>query len=111
MPEHTRFMVKHAVTGKMLLDSDGQPVKYTLDPLPNDGWRFTVNELDHSQVEPILELQSELNVFLFETSDDQPIVKNWYYVKSGGVEYDSSQRSLTITADSRIRYLPSDYYE
>ncbi|NOU96381.1 hypothetical protein GC093_24655 [Paenibacillus sp. LMG 31456] len=106
-----RLLVKHAVTGKMLLDSDQQPVTHTLVALPDGGWKLSILEADPDKVERILQFKHELNVFIFEASEGQPIVKNWYYVKDGHVEYEEANSLLTIVAASHITYLPSDYLE
>jgi hypothetical protein len=109
MPDQITLLVKHAVSGRMLLDSSKQPVTYTLDPLPDDGWKFTIRINDRDTVERILSLKDELNVFIFEEAEGQPVTKNWYYVNQGLVEYDEAQVRLTIVADSHISYKPSDY--
>jgi hypothetical protein len=109
MQDQVKLLVKHGVSGRMLLDSSKQPVNYTVDPLPNDAWNFTIEISDRDTVDQILGLKDELNVFIFEEAEGKPVVKNWYYVNPDLVNYDPAQRRLTIGADSRISYLPSDY--
>jgi hypothetical protein len=103
-----RLLVKHAVTGVMLLDSDQINVKYTIEPL-SSGWNIIVHVADQAIAAKIMELKHELNVFLFEEFDDKPILKNWYYIKEGEVQYDQESHRLTIYADSHILYNPEKY--
>ncbi|MNI14575.1 hypothetical protein D3C73_678390 [compost metagenome] len=111
MPKQVRLLVKHAVTGKMLLDSDQQAVTHSLTALPDGGWKLSVIDADHDKAERIVQLKDELNVFIFEAPEGQPVVKNWYYVNEGHVEYEEAQNLLTIFAASHITYLPGDYWE
>lgn len=104
-----RLLIKHAVTGKMLLDSDAAPVSFTLKE-EQPGWTFEISLPDPAAAEPIVRLRHELNVFRFETLEDGTIRKNWYYVKDGVVRWDEAARKLVIYADSHITYLPTDYY-
>jgi hypothetical protein len=110
MPDQVTLLIKHAVSGRMLLDSRKTPVTYTLDLLENDGWKFSIHSMDRNTIDLILSLKDELNVFLFQEAEGQPIVKNWYYVNPGLVDYDDAGGCLNIGADSHITYLPSDYY-
>lgn len=102
------FLVKHAVGGRMFIDSNKQDVPYTIVP-QGDGWRFTVSVSWSEKIEELLACKDELNVFVFREFDDQPTLKTWYYVKDGPVEFDAEQGSLTIVADSRIEYYPHEY--
>ncbi|NIK79073.1 hypothetical protein FHS15_004231 [Paenibacillus castaneae] len=102
------FLVKHAVGGRMFIDSTKQDVSYTIIPF-GEGWRFTVSVPWSNNIEELLRLKEELNVFVFREFDDQPTLKTWYYVKDGPVEYDADQSCLTIVADSRIEYYPHEY--
>lgn len=102
------LLVKHAVGGRMFIDSNKQAVAYTVDP-HGDGWRFTIDVAWSEVIEELLSRKEELNVFIFQEFDDQPTLKTWYYVKNGPVEYNSDQARLTIVADSRIEYYPHLY--
>ncbi|WP_054025547.1 hypothetical protein [Bacillus sp. FJAT-28004] len=102
------FLVKHAVGGRMFIDSNKQEVPYTLVP-QGEGWRFTVSVPWSEVIEDLLAHKTELNVFVFHEFDDQPTLKTWYYVKDGPVEYDADENSLTIFADSHIAYYPHEY--
>lgn len=102
------FQVKHAVGGRMFIDSNKQDIPYTLVQ-QGEGWRFTVNVPWSENIEALLALKQELNVFIFQEFDDEPTLKTWYYVKDGPVEYDAELSSLTIVADSRIEYYPHEY--
>jgi hypothetical protein len=102
------FQVKHAVGGRMFIDTNKEDIPYTLDQ-HGKGWRFTVNVPWSESIERLLALKQELNVFIFQEFDDQPTLKTWYYVKNGPVEYNAESSSLTIVADSRIEYYPHEY--
>jgi hypothetical protein len=104
----TTFQVKHAVGGRMFLDTNKEAVPYTLTP-QGEGWLFTVHVPWSEKIAELLAHKQELNVFIFKEFEDQPTLKTWYYIKDGPVEYDSDQESLTITADSRIEYYPHEY--
>lgn len=103
-----RLLVKHAVTGVMLLDSDQIIVEYKIEPL-SSGWNITIQVADQAIATKIIGLKHELNVFLFEEFDDKPIHKNWYYIKDGEVQYDNDLHRLIIYADSHISYNPEKY--
>ncbi|WP_419875711.1 hypothetical protein [Candidatus Pristimantibacillus sp. PTI5] len=102
------FQVKHAVGGRMFIDSNKQDVPYTLIP-QGQGWKFTVSMPWGPMIEDVLAHKEELNVFVFQEFDDQPTLKTWYYVKDGPVEFDAAESKLTIIADSRIEYYPHEY--
>lgn len=102
------FLVKHAVGGRMFIDSNSQDVPYTIVSY-GEGWRFSVNVPWSGKIEELLACKDELNVFVFQEFDDQPTLKTWYYVKDGPVEYDTDKSSLTIVAASRIEYYPHQY--
>ncbi|WP_424766531.1 hypothetical protein [Paenibacillus sp. sgz302251] len=102
------FIVKHAVGGRIFIDTNKQDVSYSVIP-EGEGWRFTVSVPWSEGIEELLARKEELNVFVFQEFDDQPTLKTWYYVKNGPVEYDAGQSQLTIVADSRIEYYPHLY--
>lgn len=102
------FLVKHAVGGRMFIDSSKQNVPYTLVP-EKEGWKFTVQVPWSEAIEELLALKTELNVFVFQEFEDKPTLKTWYYVNKGPVEYNSEHTSLIIVADSRIEYYPHLY--
>lgn len=102
------FLVKHAVGGRMFIDSTKEYVSYTLHP-HGDGWKFTVDLPWSGMIEELLKHKEELNVFVFKHFDDEPTLKTWYYVKDGPVEYDQEQGVLTIYAASSIPYYPHLY--
>ncbi|MGG1634628.1 hypothetical protein [Paenibacillus sp. NRS-1760] len=102
------FLVKHAVGGRMFIDSNKLEVPYTLVP-QGEGWRFTVSVPWSESIEELLAHKAELNVFVFQEFDDKPTLKTWYYIKDGPVEYNADENSLTIVADSHIAYYPHEY--
>ncbi|MEV5029834.1 hypothetical protein [Paenibacillus sp. LPE1-1-1.1] len=102
------FQVKHAVGGRMIIDSNKHDVSYTLVP-QGQGWKFTVSVPWGPMIEELLAHKEELNVFVFQEFDDQPTLKTWYYIKDGTVEFDAAESKLTIIADSRIEYYPHEY--
>ncbi|OMF37261.1 hypothetical protein BK133_06570 [Paenibacillus sp. FSL H8-0548] len=102
------FQVKHAVGGRMFIDTNKQHIPYTLVQ-HGEGWIFTVDVPWSEAIKELLAHKQELNVFIFQEFDDQPTLKTWYYVKDGPVEYDTEHNRLTIAADSRIEYYPHEY--
>lgn len=104
-------MVKHAVTGRELLNNNKHTFTYELSDLPAGGFRMTLMNVPEEIVQDILTLQNELNLFRFELPEDAPQIKHWYYVKEQGVQYQADQHELIIEAASEIVYLPSEYLE
>lgn len=103
------FIVKHAVGGKIYIDTGKRPVDYKLEQEGDGGWRFTIRMPEGEAVEEILRLRQELNVFVFREEEGKPTVKTWYYVGEGPVTYERSAQVLTITAASKIEYVPDTY--
>ncbi|MGO4545252.1 hypothetical protein AB4Z29_10660 [Paenibacillus sp. 2TAB23] len=102
------FQVKHAIGGRMFIDSNKHGVPYTQEA-QGQGWRFTAHVPDGPMLQEVLAHKHELNVFIFQEYEDQPTLKTWYYIKDGQVEYDADKGILTIIADSRIEYYPHEY--
>ncbi|MBO9604798.1 MAG: hypothetical protein J7639_02550 [Paenibacillaceae bacterium] len=102
------FIVKHAVGGKIYIDTAKRPLAYKVTP-HGDGWKFVVQWPNCDDVAELLRLKQELNVFLFHEYADRPTRKTWYYVSDGPVAYDPGREVLTIVAASRIEYVPDDF--
>ncbi|SEK50304.1 hypothetical protein [Paenibacillus sp. OK003] len=109
MTQQEWFMVKHAVTGRGLVNSKTDSMSYRYQR-EGTGFVFTVTGLEQQVVDRIMELRQELNVFRFVQRKDQPLVKHWYYVQGDQVQYDGESHTLTIYAESEIRYVPEDYF-
>ncbi|ALS22933.1 MULTISPECIES: hypothetical protein [Paenibacillus] len=103
------LLVKHAVGGRTFIDTGKQSVEYKLEQ-SGDNYKFTLSVPPDSNVEEILRWKSELNVFVFYESDDQPTKKVWFYVKDGPVAYDPQNKQLTIVAQSKIEYVPDLFH-
>jgi hypothetical protein len=102
------LMMKHAVGGRIFIDSSKQTVEYVWEP-SEAGWKFVVNTPMNGEIEELLRLKTELNVFVFQQVEGQPMKKIWFYVHEGPVTYDADQAQLTVYARSRIEYFPGDY--
>ncbi|MFC5703082.1 hypothetical protein ACFPVX_17470 [Cohnella faecalis] len=102
------FIVKHAVGGEIYIDTAKRAVDYRVEPA-GAGWTFTVHSPLVPELEEILRMKDELNVFIFREYDDRPTVKTWYYVGDGPVKYDPERGELTIAASSHIEYVPDSY--
>ncbi|MGN7763073.1 hypothetical protein [Paenibacillus sp. 22594] len=104
-----RVLVKHSVTGRMLVSStDG--VTYTFDQR-GDLTLITLFGVPADKGAAVVELRSELNVFRFEEPVGGPNIKHWYYVGDNLVAYDISSECLTIAVQSEIEYRPDQYWE
>ncbi|MBN2981119.1 MULTISPECIES: hypothetical protein [Paenibacillaceae] len=105
------FIVKHAVGGKIFIDTGKRPVPYKLEEKADGGYRFTVTTPRGPEIEELLELARELNVFVFRdySEENEPTIKTWFYVKDGPVAYDDGRQALTIDAESKIEYVPDRY--
>lgn len=102
------LVVRHAVGGRTFIHSEQPSMAYSVT---NEGkaWTIAVNLTPEVNIQELLHWEDELNVFLFQEFEDQPTKKIWFYVKEGPVTYDEQLRRLTIHAESRIDYLPSEF--
>ncbi|MRN51526.1 hypothetical protein [Paenibacillus monticola] len=104
-----RVLVKHSVTGRLLLSStDG--LTYTFDHA-GELTLVTINGVPADKGAAVVELKSELNVFRFEEPQGGPIIKHWYYVGDNPVTYDEAAQRLTLSVQSEIEYRPDQYWE
>ncbi|OWA34188.1 hypothetical protein B9G55_17860 [Saccharibacillus sp. O16] len=104
-----RILVKHAVTGRMFVNSAADDVTYELER-QDGGTILTIRGIAPWLAEEIIQVQRELNVFHFEEPNGQPPVKHWFYVGEHDVSYDSTASTLTIRAGSEITYKPDEYW-
>ncbi|WP_157794173.1 hypothetical protein [Paenibacillus donghaensis] len=104
-----RVLVKHAVTGRMLLSST-EGLTYSFDQA-GALTVITIEGVTADQGAAVVGLASELNVFRFEEPPDGPVVKHWYYVGDNPVRYDETTNTLTLTVQSEIEYRPDQYWE
>ncbi|MEK3673874.1 hypothetical protein [Paenibacillus sp. FSL R10-2771] len=109
MAEQERVLVKHSVTGRMLISStDG--IGYTFDE--QGGLTvITLTGVPADKGAAVAELKAELNVFRFEEPAGGPVIKHWYYVGDHHVVYDAATGRLTIAVQSEIEYRPDQYWE
>ncbi|WP_342438535.1 hypothetical protein NSS79_05135 [Paenibacillus sp. FSL L8-0436] len=109
MAQQERVLVKHSVTGRLLVSSTDGPT-YTFDP-QGALTVITICGVASDKGAAVVELKSELNVFRFEEPAEGPIIKHWYYVGDNAVDYDASSGCLTIAVQSEIEYRPDQYWE
>ncbi|GGA27229.1 hypothetical protein [Paenibacillus physcomitrellae] len=107
-----RVLVKHAVAGRMLLDTSKEAgVTYEVSRSGGE----TVIELLGVAPEigaAVMSLKEELNLFLFEEPEQGDTIKHWFYVNSGDkVHYEENGGVLRISAGGEIIYNPKDYWE
>lgn len=103
------LIIKHSVGGKIFIDTAKQPLPYEIREQPDGCFCITAQTEWNENIEQLLELCQELNVFIFREYDDRPTVKTWYYVNEGPVEYNRDRRELSVTAASKIEYVPDNY--
>lgn len=109
--DHDRILVKHAVTGRMLVNSGTDDVTYTLERTGDDGAAvLTIQGISPWLAEDIRGMQRELNVFHFEEPPGEPPVKHWFYVGEHDVAYDEATSTLTIVTGAEITYKPDEYW-
>ncbi|QUL55855.1 hypothetical protein KDC22_04715 [Paenibacillus tritici] len=108
MAEQERVLVKHSVTGRMLVSSM-EGVGYTFDE-QGGLTLITLTGVTADQGAAVVELKTELNVFRFEEPADGPVIKHWYYVGDNPVTYDADSGRLTIAVQSEIEYRPDQYW-
>lgn len=104
-----RVLVKHSVTGRMLVSST-EGVSYSFDR-QRDLTLITLCGVSADIGLAVVELKAELNVFRFEEPEDAPVIKHWYYVGDNPVDYDSSSGCLKIAVESEIEYRPDQYWD
>jgi hypothetical protein len=109
MAQQERVLVKHSVTGRLLVSSTDGPT-YTFDP-QGELTVITICGVASDKGAAVVELKSELNVFRFEEPAEGPVIKHWYYVGDSTVDYDASSECLTIAVQSEIEYRPDQYWE
>ncbi|MCQ4086522.1 hypothetical protein [Saccharibacillus sp. JS10] len=109
--DHERILVKHAVTGRMLINSGTDDVTYELERSGEGGGAvLSIRGVAPWLAEEIRGMQRELNVFHFEETPGVPPVKHWFYVGEHDVTYEASTSTLTIHTGSEITYNPSEYW-
>ncbi|MEK4009191.1 hypothetical protein [Paenibacillus sp. FSL M7-0896] len=108
MAEQERVLVKHSVTGRMLVNSM-EGVGYTFDE-QGGLTLITLTNVAPDKGAAVVELKTELNVFRFEEPADGPVIKHWYYVGDQPVTYDADSGRLTIAVQSEIEYRPDQYW-
>jgi len=102
------LLVKHAVGGRTFIHSEQHSTAYLVTG-GGEAWTITGSITADVDIQELLRWKNELNVFVFQEFEDQPTIKIWYYVKDGPVTYDEQTKRLTIHAQSRIDYLPSEF--
>ncbi|WP_172198495.1 hypothetical protein [Saccharibacillus qingshengii] len=111
MQDHDRILVKHAVTGRMFVNSGVDDVTYTLERLEENGAAvLEIRGISPWAAEDIRSVQRELNVFHFEEPPGQPPVKHWFYVGEHDVVYNEATSTLTIRTGAEITYKPDEYW-
>ncbi|OMF95486.1 hypothetical protein [Paenibacillus sp. FSL R7-0337] len=108
MAEQERVLVKHSVTGRMLVNSM-EGAGYIFDE-QGGLTLITLTNVASDKGAAVVELKAELNVFRFEEPADGPVIKHWYYVGDQPVTYDADSGRLTIAVQSEIEYRPDQYW-
>ncbi|MBB6634095.1 hypothetical protein [Cohnella thailandensis] len=103
------LIIKHAVGGKIFVDTAKHPLPYAVEEKADGSCCVTIQTEWNELVEELFELRHELNMFLFREYKDRPTVKTWFYVSEGPVEYNKEKRELSVTAASKIEYVPDNY--
>ncbi|MFC3750198.1 hypothetical protein [Paenibacillus sp. GCM10012306] len=106
--QQERVLVKHSVTGRMLLSST-EGLTYTFDQ-KGALTVITIYGVPADKGQAVVELKAELNVFRFEEPTGGPVVKHWYYVGDNPVVYDEASQSLSLSVQSEIEYRPDHYW-
>lgn len=103
-----RLLIKHAVGGRVFIDSAREEVAFTHE-WEADKWRFSIQIPRTAGVEQLLIWKDELNLFVFSQPETGAEVKRWFYVNEGEVSYDEGQQRLTIVAADSITYVPDEF--
>ncbi|WP_379132228.1 hypothetical protein [Paenibacillus sp. sgz500958] len=109
MVQRERVLVKHSVTGRMLVNSS-EGLSYTFDQ-KGSLTVISISGVTADKGMAVQELKLELNVFRFEEPENGPVIKHWYYVGDNPVEYDEERGCLMISVQSEIEYRPDQYWE
>jgi len=109
--DHERILVKHAVTGRMFINSGTDDVTYELERSGEDGsCVLSIRGIAPWLAEDIRGVQRELNVFHFEEPPGTPPIKHWFYVGEHDVVYEEATSTLTIRTGAEITYKPDEYW-
>jgi hypothetical protein len=98
--------IRNVFGGKSLLDAKRDNVQYEIQPVPG-GWCFKIAIQDKLTLNEILKFKSELNIFVTEEQQGEPLQKWWYYPKDGRVEYSEQDKLLSIFSESKLAYTPT----
>jgi hypothetical protein len=101
------LVLKHAVGGRTFFQTKNQK-EYEVIP-EGEHWRINIQLNPEVKIDEILTWKEELNLFIFQEFDDQPTKKIWFYLKNGNLRFDEQNQILTIKAESKIEYVPSNY--
>ncbi|RXZ79977.1 hypothetical protein EBB07_20690 [Paenibacillaceae bacterium] len=96
------LIIKHAVGGRVFIDTGKSPLPYQL-VRSDSGWTMEVHT-SPAAIAELLKWRDELNVFLFHTVSGQPNKKIWFYVQEGAVRYDEKSEILYLSGESAIEY-------
>lgn len=102
------LVLKHAVGGRTFIQTRKEQMDYIVTS-EEGKWKIQIHLTPEVNVQEILAWKDELNLFIFQEFDDQPTKKIWFYLKNGNVHFDEDNQILTIMAESRIDYIPSNY--
>lgn len=94
--------IRHAVGSTLLFDSKKFEGSYTMEPVGEDGYIFTIQHADDALAALLLLNRNDLNVFV--VPQDDPHKKIWYYSAEGLVEYDKGTQRLIIRTDRKLAY-------
>lgn len=101
------LVLKHVVGGRTFIQTGKENLDYTIR-IKGNYWEIMIYLTPKVEIHEILKWKSELHLFLFQEFDEQPANKIWFYFKNRILLYDEQSRLLTIVAESRIEYIPSN---
>ncbi|GEO27882.1 hypothetical protein AAC03nite_36670 [Alicyclobacillus acidoterrestris] len=105
---HERLRIHHGVGSRVLFDSDKGNVPFTYAQ-EGSGWKFTVQTAKTPEIDEVLRLKDEVNVFIFREKNGVAIEKVWFYTGDGAVDYSDEEAALVIVASRQIAYHPGDF--
>lgn len=98
------LLIKHAVGGRVIVDTRITSVPWKFEADPDGGGQFTVTIRDKETGHEAVRLAYELNVFIFRQADDQIVSKIWHYVDGKTVHYDENSGELRFAVRKSIQY-------
>lgn len=105
MNESDILLIKHAVGGRVIVDTRLDQIAWQYITQPDGGGgQFVVSLNDAEAGREAVRLAHELNVFIFKQVDGRTVRKIWHYTDGDSVRYSDEGGELRFNTRSSIEY-------